>query len=144
MSGDRAREFLGQNVKYISSMDSAIAKTELPEGLILHRAVNYQAVTKSAGIDKIEIGTVIKDKAFMSTTTNLEDAKFFGSFYKPEGYDTVREAMFSIRTKPGMTGVKSDNEHEIILPRNSVLKCVAMEDDGKTMHIVMDYQGVEK
>jgi hypothetical protein len=128
----------------IKNIDLAISKSELPEGLVLYRSVNMVAVLKSADIDEIKEGTVIKDKGFMSTSTNIEETKFFGGFYKPKGYDTIREAVFVIRTKEGMTGAKSENEHEIILPRDSVLKCTGIKDDGKTMHIIMDYQGVSQ
>jgi len=129
---------------FVKQLDDAISKIKLPKGLVLYRGIDYEKVTAELGSD-IEIGMVIRDAGYMSTSYKESVASRFavpGSFTDTDAIE--RKPLFVIAIKSDQHGAISYHECEVILPRGSVIQCLDIIDVHDRRYFIMDYLSVEK
>lgn len=128
---------------FIKQMDDAISKVKLPKGLVLYRGIDYEKVSDELGSD-IEIGMVIRDAGYMSTSYNEGVAS---NFAVPRTFtdDVIeRKPLYVIAITSEQHGAVSHHECEVILPRGSVIQCLDIIDGDDRRYFIMDYLSVEK
>lgn len=124
-------------------MDDAISKIKLPKGLVLYRGIDYEKVTAELG-SAIEIGMVIRDAGYMSTSYKVSVASRFAVPYPFSDNDAIeRKPLYVIRIKANQNGVVSHHECEVILPRGSLIQCLDIIDVYDRRYFIMDYLSVE-
>lgn len=128
---------------FIKQMDDAISKVKLPKGLVLYRGIDYEKVSDELGSD-IEIGMLIRDAGYMSTSYNEGVAS---NFAVPRTFtdDVIeRKPLYVIAITSDQYGAVSHHECEVILPRGSVIQCLDIIDGDDRRYFIMDYLSVEK
>ncbi len=106
--------------KIVGHVDSAISKAIIDRNIVTYRGVPLDL--------KVKVGDTIKDKAFLSTTMNIEEAVNFSN--GPGNKSTI----FKIEVPKGSRGLyvegmaprgyemNSNQEHEILFPRNTQIQ----------------------
>lgn len=121
--GDEERERISARVREI---DQAIIAGKLAKATTLHRGTSLQALGLTA---LPKVGDVIKDKAYLSTSTRRDIA---------EGFH--QDLMLQIHARRGARGadvshLTGGGEAEVLLPRNQPLKVKSrtMDAQGRTV-----------
>lgn len=100
----------------IARIDAAIDKSPLEAGTVLYRGMTREAAKQLFG-GKIEAGSAVSDKSFLSTSKSKDVASQIG----------LGGVMLKIEVGPGQKGLdmkgltRNDHEQEVILPRQSKL-----------------------
>lgn len=119
-------------------LDSAIAKSPLPEAVTLFRGQTLSTRNLAAFDAGTLIGEVIENIAFSSTTLLKEEAvEYF--LQSPQ-----RSVILQSEVEAGLTGIYLDvpeieslNQCEILLPRDMGWKVTGMERDSDNRRIVI-------
>lgn len=128
---------------FVKQMDDAISKVKIPKGLVLYRGIDYEKVADELG-SNIEIGMVIRDAGYMSTSYSEGVASRFAV---PHifGNDVIeRKPLYVIAITSEQHGAVSHHECEVILPRGSVIQCLDIIDVDDRRYFIMDYLSIEK
>ncbi len=112
----------------VSDLDNLIDQSKTPESMVLYRGVGTD-------LGDAEIGSTMNDKAFLSTSTNFEDA---------EGFTDEHKNIMEIQYPKGSNGLpvsealkENDlrvrhNENELLLPRDTKFEVIGnYEKDGE-------------
>lgn len=116
----------------ISFMDKAMKKTSTTEDIIAYRGVSSKV------FDKLEIGAIIKDNGFTSTTTKLNIAKSFAS--TSAASSNGESLVMEVRIPKGSRAVSvlkyttHKNEEEILIDRDSEYRVA----DIKSGHVIVE------
>lgn len=127
----------------VNALDAAIAKSVIPEDMVLYRKVRFEDAGKAPQFSE---GDVLQDQSYASTTTEWSTAHDFQRFGAKAEY-VIRIA--APKGTPGLaitkdlSGQKSQSEKEIILGRGLRMKVVKVEEvsypqrEGtmKTVHV---------
>lgn len=129
---------------FVKQLDDAISKIKLPNGLVLYRGIDYEKVTAELG-SNIEIGMVIRDAGYMSTSYMESVASRFAVPCTFTNNDAIeRKPLYVIRIKSNQNGVVSHHECEVVLPRGSVIQCLDIIDVYDRRYFIMDCLSVKK
>ena len=116
----------------ISNMDKAMKKASTTADIITYRGLSKKS------FEKLEIGAVIKDKGFTSTTTKTNIAKMFAS--SSAAKSSSEPIVMEIKIPKGSRAVSLSrytthkNEDEILIDRDSEYRIV----DIKNSHVVVE------
>jgi Uncharacterized protein conserved in bacteria (DUF2213)/ADP-ribosyltransferase exoenzyme len=109
----RAGEPGGEAAK---KLDSAVSKSIIPAGTKLYRGMTKDALKSLIGGNEINVGHVLSDKAFLSTSSDKFIANVPGGVMLEIGVGEKQRGL-------DMSGISSNaHEKETILPRNTKLK----------------------
>ena len=107
----------------ITALDSILARTKLPEDVIVYRGLKVSPDILNA----LKPGMVFRDKGFVSTSLYRRIA--MGHF--------VKNAVMVIKVPNGFKGILTETyERELILPRRTKFKVVKVKTTTKNNHVI--------
>jgi hypothetical protein len=133
--------------KYIDGIDSAIETAPaLKKPITVYRGVSYNVGRDNKFWDKMEVGDVIEDKGYVSTTLRPSLAADFAYYYQSvESQGFVFKMNLSEGTKGifpssvlGLTGGVTRTEAEFLLPRGSKFEILSKEGKVWELGLVND------
>lgn len=123
----------------VQELDSALAKSTINEDMVLYRGITGELGKQLAnGEDALQVGTIITDKGFISTSTNKNSAMSFG----------VDGVLAKISVSAGSRGLeladlpKVNNreihsaEKEVLLPRGSSFRVTKVGKEVESQRIM--------
>lgn len=99
----------------VARLDSAIGKGQIASGTILYRGMTREAALQLFKDGQIDKGAEVSDKAFLSTSSDINEA----------GARAIGGVMLKIETGASATGLdvgavsRNPNEKEVLLPRGA-------------------------
>ena len=133
--------------KYIDGIDSAIETAPaLKKPITVYRGVSYNVGRDNKFWDKMEVGDVIEDKGYVSTTLRPSLAADFAYYYQSvESQGFVFKMNLPEGTKGifpssvlGLTGGVTRTEAEFLLPRGSKFEILSKEGKVWELGLVND------
>lgn len=133
--------------RYINDIDNAIETSPaLKQPITVYRGVTYNVGRDNKFWDKMEVGDVIEDKGYVSTTLRPSLAADFAYYYQSvESQGFVFKMNLPAGTKGifpasvlGLTGGMTRTEAEFLLPRGSKFEILSKEGKVWELGLVND------
>ena len=124
----------------IMNIENAISKNTVKDSLKVYRGSSFEKST----IDKMQIGSVFSDKAFVSTTLEKNTAKNYTTSYVKE----KKSVLMRIKVKKGVNGIMRTGvdggmfESELLLQAGSRFKVINKVQEKDYLLVDLEHVGI--